>query len=196
MSAGDTAYRVEALGPATWDAYAALLERHNGVFGGCWCTWFHTMVADKPREAGKNRELKEERVHRGTSHAAVVLKGDEAVAWAQYGPPVELPNVYHRKELVESGDPAPDWRITCMFVGKGHRRQGLLRVALQGALDLIAQAGGGVVEAYPHETTPGKRQSVLYSGTRAMFEDAGFAFIRPKGKNNTVMRRVVPSARG
>ena len=111
MSAGDTAYRVEALGPATWDAYAALLERHNGVFGGCWCTWFHTMVADKPREAGKNRELKEERVHRGTSHAAVVLKGDEAVAWAQYGPPVELPNVYHRKELEESGDPAPDWRI-------------------------------------------------------------------------------------
>jgi hypothetical protein len=37
---------------------------------------------------------------------------------------------------------------------------------------------------------------VLYSGTRAMFEDVGFAFIRPKGKNNTVMRRVVPSATG
>ena len=37
---------------------------------------------------------------------------------------------------------------------------------------------------------------MLYSGTRAMFEDAGFAFIRPKGKNNPVMRRVVPSARG
>lgn len=37
---------------------------------------------------------------------------------------------------------------------------------------------------------------MLYSGTRAMFEDAGFAFIRPKGKNNTVMRRVVPSATG
>ena len=31
-------YRVKALTPQTWDAYARLMERHNGVFGGCWCT--------------------------------------------------------------------------------------------------------------------------------------------------------------
>ncbi|MGS0685551.1 hypothetical protein ACVBEQ_10460 [Nakamurella sp. GG22] len=34
-------YRIEPLGPGTWDAYAGLAERHNGVCGGCWCTWFH-----------------------------------------------------------------------------------------------------------------------------------------------------------
>jgi hypothetical protein len=27
--------RIEPLGPDTWDAYAALIERHNGIFGGC-----------------------------------------------------------------------------------------------------------------------------------------------------------------
>lgn len=183
---------VKPLDASTWEAYAALLERHNGVFGGCWCTWFHTMRTEKTRDAEDNRTLKERRVRAGTSHAAVVFDGDEAIAWAQYGPPSELPNVYHRKELEESGDPLPDWRITCMFVGKGYRRQGVLRVALHGAIDLIAQAGGGVVEGYPHETAPGRRQSVLYSGTRAMFEDAGFHFVRPKGSKNTVMRRTVP----
>ena len=65
-------------------------------------------------------------------------------------------------------------------------------VALRGALDLIAQAGGGVVEAYPQDTQ-GKKisASFLYSATRSVFEKAGFSYDRPKGKNHCVMRRTV-----
>ena len=37
----DAAYRIEALTPQTWPAFEALVARHNGIFGGCWCTWFH-----------------------------------------------------------------------------------------------------------------------------------------------------------
>jgi hypothetical protein len=29
---------VRALTPETWDAFADLVERHNGIFGGSWCT--------------------------------------------------------------------------------------------------------------------------------------------------------------
>ena len=64
-------------------------------------------------------------------------------------------------------------------------------VALQGALDLISEAGGGVVEGYPHDTQ-GKTKSVLYNGTRTLFERAGFTFVRSKGTGNCVMRRTVP----
>lgn len=188
-------YTVAVLDERTWPAYAALLERHNGVFGGCWCTWFHTMPAEKTRVAADNRALREERVLAGTSRAAVVFSGEEAVAWAQFGTPAELPNIYHRQEVEAFGDPLPDWRITCMFVGKGYRKHGLLRVAAQGAIELIAAAGGGLVEVYPHETEPGKRQSVLYSGTRTMFEDLGFEYVRPKGLKNCIMRLVVAPGR-
>lgn len=68
-------------------------------------------------------------------------------------------------------------------------------VALRGALDLIAQAGGGVVEAYSQDTQ-GKKisASFLYNGTRALFEGAGFRYQRPKGKNHTVMRTTVGPA--
>jgi len=44
-------YRVEPLGPRTWDAYADLAERHNGVWGGCWCTWFHAYPDPPERKA-------------------------------------------------------------------------------------------------------------------------------------------------
>ena len=51
---------------------------------------------------------------------------------------------------------------------------------------------GGLVEGYPQDT-PGKKvnPSFLYNGTRHMYEEAGFTYDRPKGKNHCVMTRVV-----
>lgn len=125
----------------------------------------------------------------------MVFDGDEAVAWCQFGTPAELPNIYHRKQYLEEAQALPDFRITCILVDRRYRRNGLSMLALQGALDLIAGLGGGIVEGYPHDTA-GKRQSVLYSGTRSLFERAGFHFDRPKGAKNTVMVRVVEAAEG
>ncbi len=89
---------VRALSPETWDAFADLVERHNGVFGGCWCTYFQTMHDEKTFDAGSNRELKERLVREGRAHAALVFDGDVAVGWAEFGSCAELPNIYHRKQ--------------------------------------------------------------------------------------------------
>jgi hypothetical protein len=34
-------YTVKALDQSTWTAFAVLVERNNGIFGGCWCLGFH-----------------------------------------------------------------------------------------------------------------------------------------------------------
>ena len=129
-------------------------------------------------------------VDEGRAHAALVFDGDDAVAWCEYGAPAELPNIYHRKDYEAGLETLPDYRITCIFVDKAHRRRGLTTLALRGALSLISQAGGGVVEGYPHDTD-GKRVSVLYNGTRSLFEQAGFSYVRAKGSRNCVMRTEV-----
>lgn len=183
-------YVVRALAPDTWAAYAAMMERHNGVFGGCWCTWFHTMSSEKTYDARSNRDLKHRLVEEGRAHAALVFAGEDAVAWAQYGTVAELPNMKHRAQYDAEADLVPDYRITCLFVGKGHRRAGVSAIALRGAVGLIAAAGGGLVEGYPHDND-GQRKAVLYNGTRALFEREGFAYVRPKGQGNCVMRRTV-----
>lgn len=188
-------YTVKPLDAVTWDAFAQLAERHNGVWGGCWCTWFHTAHGEKTFDAEDNRALKERLVREGRAHAALVFDGDEAVGWCEYGTPEELPNIYHRKEYEAGLTRLPDYRLTCFFVDKRYRRKGVAAVALDGALDLIAQAGGGVVEAYPHDTE-GKKLSAsfLYNATRSMFEQAGFGYERPKGKKNCVMSKTVPAS--
>ena len=185
-------YVIKPLDTSTWDAFARLLERHNGVFGGCWCTYFHTFHGEKTFNAEDNRALKKRLVEDGRAHAALVFDGDEAVAWAQYGSPDELPNIQHRKEYEATSTEVPDYRITCIFVDKKHRKNGVTAIALGGAVDLIAKAGGGVVEGYPHDTDDGRKVSVLYNATRSLYERAGFTYVASKGLRNCIMRRVVP----
>ena len=199
MTAAESAerYPIRPLSVQTWEAYAALAEKHNGVWGGCFCTWFHPRRKDEGIadvvEAG--RPYKELLVREGRAHAALVFDGEAAVAWCQYGTPEELPNIYHRREYLAGLEQPPDYRLTCFFVDRDYRRQGLALVALQGALELIAQQGGGVVEGYPQDT-PGKKTSAsfLYSATRTVFERAGFEYERKKGTKNCVMRTTVAAA--
>jgi len=190
---------IRPLATDTWPAFADLAARHNGVFGGCWCTWFHTLSRDKGRTDESNHDLKCRLVEEGRAHAALVFHGDEAVAWAEYGPPEELPNIHHRQEYEGGLVSPPDYRITCIFVDRRYRRRGVAALALRGALDLIAEAGGGVVEGYPHDMSKqpeGKKMSssFLYNGTRNMYEEAGFTFERPKGQKNCVMTRTIAPA--
>ena len=86
-----TALRVAELDGTTWPAYAALIERHHGIWSGCWCTWFHGDEGKDGTEAG-NRALKERLVRAGGAHAALVVDGDICIGWCQYGSPAELPN--------------------------------------------------------------------------------------------------------
>jgi GNAT superfamily N-acetyltransferase len=185
-------YTVRALGPDTWDAFAALAEKHNGVWGGCWCTWFHGECAAKGSGAAGSRELKQSLVRAGRAHAALVYDGDVAVGWCEYGSPEELPNIYHRKQVEADDYELPEYRLTCLFIDRDHRRKGVATAAVRGALSLIARAGGGVVEAYPQDTQGAKvSASFLYNGTRSLFEKAGFDYQRAKGKNHTVMRTTI-----
>lgn len=187
-------FTIEPLEPRTWSAFAQLAERHNGVWGGCWCVWFHPECAE--RKTLGNRGYKEQLVEQGRAHAALVFDGDAAVAWCEYGPVEELPNIYHRKEYEAHSARTPDYRLTCLFVDRPYRRKGVAAVAVRGALALIGRAGGGLVEAYPQDVVPGTKVSAsfLYNGTRTLFEQVGFGYDRRKGKNHCVMSTVVPPA--
>ena len=191
-----TAHVIKPLTLETFPAWRALAEKHNGVWGGCFCSYFHSDTAETVKSDYDRVTFKQRLVGEGIAHAALVFDGDTAIAWCEYGSPEELPNIYHRKQYdAGEANPAP-WRITCFFVDRDHRRSGVAFEALAGALELIAASGGGEVVSFPNELVPDKKtsSSFLHNGTRAMFEKAGFAFERHIGKSKTVMRRTVASS--
>jgi hypothetical protein len=63
---------------------------------------------------------------------------------------------------------------------------------LEGALDQIARAGGGLVEAIP-EVTTGRQAAgrFLFRATVGLFDDDGFTRSRQVGKHAWVVSRVV-----
>jgi GNAT superfamily N-acetyltransferase len=190
-------YVIKALSSETWPAFDDLVVRHGGIFGGCWCIWFHPDGPERGQGAEANRALKKQYVVDGAAHAALVMDGDEAIAWAEYGTPTELPTLHHRKQYDREKEGDPDYRITCVFVDRRHRRLGVTELAIRGALDQIAASGGGVVESYPHdlsEQTKKMSSSFLYNGTRRLYERLGFTYVRPKGLKNCVMTIEVPPA--
>lgn len=192
-----TGFQVRALDETTWADFARLVERHNGVWGGCWCMGFHAEGVGRATTAAQNRSAKERRAREGRAHAALVYDGSTCVGWCQFGPTEELPRIKHRRAYVEGLSTLPDWRITCFFVDRAYRRRGVASAALEGALDEIARLGGGTVESYP-EDVDGRSisASFLHNGTVAMFEKYGFARIRRLGKHHWVVARIVPRVTG
>lgn len=185
---------VVALGPETWDLFSELVERNNGVYGGCWCIGYHPECGQVPRSA--HQEVKRARVMDDAAHAALVVDTDGLCqAWAQYGPPDELAGIKHKREYLKVPPPTPDWRLTCVYVDPRHRGQGLAREAITGALGLIAAAGGGSVEAIS-ETTDGRTAQgrFLFTATAELLEDLGFERVRQVGKHAWILTREVTPA--
>ncbi len=187
---GESTYTVKPLDEATWDAFAALVERNNGVFGGCWCMGFHPEGVGKETTAELNRKRKLERVQAGTAHAALVFDGDDCVGWCQFGVPGEVPRIKSRAAYEKGVTTLPAWRIACCYVGKGHRRQGVATAALAGAIDLIATLGGGTVEGYP-EDADSVPAGFLFNGALSTYEKIGFVRNRKIGKHRWVVTRLV-----
>jgi GNAT superfamily N-acetyltransferase len=182
----ESTFDVRPLDESTWSAFAALVERNNGIFGGCWCMGFHPEGVGKDTTAELNRERKLERVQAGTAHAALVFRGEDCLGWCQFGRPAELPRIKSRAAY-EKGQPVPpDWRIACNYVGKGNRRQGVATAALAGALDLIASLGGGTVEGFP-EAAESVPAGFLYNGALSTYERLGFTRARKIGKHRWVV---------
>jgi hypothetical protein len=184
-------YTVKALDASTWDAFVALVEVNGGIFGGCWCMGFHPDF-DRGRPT-VNRRRKRQRVRSGTTHAALVFDGADCVGWCQFGAPDELPRIKGRAAYEKGRTTSPDWRIACNFVGKGHRRQGVATAALAGALDRIAELGGGSVEGYP-EDARSVPAGFLFNGSLSTYEQLGFVRDRKIGKHRWVVAKLVEPA--
>jgi len=183
-------FRIRKLGSETWPDFERIVEKHNGVWGGCWCVAFHLKRSEETQWTGKHRALKEKLVRANQSHAALVYDGADVVGWCQFGPPVELPG--RMSGYGKLDEAPPDWRITCFFVDRDHRREGIAKAALEGALRIIATKGGGTVDGYPIDTR-GKpySSSFLWGGTEAMFAELGFRPLGALGTSKWMMRKVV-----
>lgn len=185
-------YTLAPLDVTTWPAFAELVERNGGIYGGCWCMAFHPEGVGKATPE-QNRDRKLRRVEEATAHAALVLDQGTCLGWVQFGAPEELPRIKSRAVYERTAHVGPDWRIGCCYVGKGHRRHGVFAAGLAGALGMIADHGGGTVEGYPEDVATAST-GFLFNGALSTYERLGFVRDRKIGKHRWVVTKHVDAA--
>jgi hypothetical protein len=89
------AHVIKALTLETFPAWLALAEKHNGVWGGRYCSYFHGDTEEAVKDDYDRATFKQRLENEGVAHAALVFDGDDAIAWCEFGSPDELPHIYH-----------------------------------------------------------------------------------------------------
>lgn len=181
---------VASVAPDTWDELRTVFGE-RGDPSGCWCQWFK-LTGAQFRETG--REEKAELLHASVdagSPGVIARLGGEPVGWAAVEPFSAYPGL-RRSPITKRlpGDPDDPWAVTCFVVRLDHRKRGVARALLGGAVEHAAGRGAEVVEGYPVD--PGVRPSLSaaerYHGTVSLFESAGFAVVRRPSATRAIMR--------
>jgi GNAT superfamily N-acetyltransferase len=168
--------------PLTPDQWAALenLFGENGACNGCWCMYWRIGSAYRRRPREQNKAAFREVVQRGPPPGLLAFDRDVAVGWCQLTPRAALPWL-DRPWRLRRVDDLPVWSLSCLYVRKGHRRQGVTTALIAAALQAAKRANAPALEAYPFDADV----SPSASGT-------GYASTFARAEFRTVARRAPP----
>src|SRR5262249_2139253 len=136
------------------------------------------------REANKQALRK---IVRAGSPGLLAFEGDLAVGWCQLTPRDSLPWL-DRMSWFQRVDTLPVWSISCFFVRKGYRRQGVVTQLIPAALKAAKRARAPALEAYPIDTGIPNSTSNIFTGTVSAFAGAGFREVARRASARPIMR--------
>jgi GNAT superfamily N-acetyltransferase len=120
------------------------------------------------------------------SYAKLLLEGDEALAYAQFGPLSAYPRAQRTRELYPRLPDSPlPAVITCIATTPAARGRGLAAMLVDAVCDDLASRGFAAVETYPEI---GARLDATSAATPAFWEGLGFTIAAPDDRF-PVMRR-------
>jgi len=163
----------------------------RGACGGCWCMFWKLRGKAYHENTGEPaRQMQKSIVEEGTVPGLLAFDGDEPVGWIAVEPRSAYPKLAHSR-ILKPVDEADVWSVTCFFVAKQVRRQGLTVELLKAAVDYVSQQGGHIVEGYPVETKEHMPAAFIYTGTAAAFQKAGFVEVERRSEKRPIMRYTI-----
>jgi GNAT superfamily N-acetyltransferase len=183
------------LSPATWPALADLFAA-GGDPRWCWCQYWRRPGANWTNTTpSENRADLEALVGADPAPGLVAMRDGVAVGWVGLGPREAFPRLGRSRTLPQLPGEAV-WVINCFVVARQERGRGVGDALLTAAVEYARDHGARVVEGFPVETGGVRMPSAgAYTGTRGMFDRAGFVEAAPTtskaagGRPRVVMRR-------
>jgi GNAT superfamily N-acetyltransferase len=148
---------------------------------------------DAGKGTGNKRALKKI-VTANREPGLIAYEGNEPIAWCAVAPRQDYVAL-ERSRILKPIDDEQVWSISCLFIKKSFRRQGVSAHLLRAAVEFAAQRGAKIVEGYPVEPSmENMPDPFLWHGTPSAFRAAGFAEALRRSKSRPIMRFKVKSA--
>ena len=113
---------------------------------------------------------------------------DEPIGWCAVAPREEYIRLENSKVLKRIDD-KPVWSISCFFIDKKFRRQGISIELIKAAIKFCKSKGVKIIEAYP--TVPYSKDipaAFAWTGIPSAFEKAGFVEVEKRSRTRPMMR--------
>lgn len=177
---------IHPLTPDLWQALEDLFGT-RGACNGCWCMYWRIGSEYHKRDRQKNRSAFRRIVKQGPPPGLLAFDGERAVGWCQLTPRDDLLWL-SRNRTLERVDDVPVWSISCFYVRRGYRRQGVMTALIDAALKTARRANVPGVEAYPVDTMQPGSTSNDFTGTASAFQRAGFKTVARRKPSRPIMR--------
>lgn len=176
------AWETHPLTPERFDDFADVVNPNRRPTH-CWCVTHRLgqkdigALAGRPAAADGAREAAMRALcARDVPPGVVTYDDGRPVGWCNIGPRADIPRLVTSR-LMRPVDDVPVWSIVCLVVRGGHRKRGVARRVIEGAVDWARSNGAPAVEAYPVDP-PGRMDTTMaFVGVRSMFEPVGFEVV-------------------
>lgn len=163
-----TEIEIKPVDPERWDDFEALFDGPGGP-KSCWCMIWRSYARDgETTDKAARKHGMRERILRGDPVGLLGYDGGTPIGWCSIAPRRSFKSSLdgNRQEQSEGL-----WCLTCLFVKRSHRGEGLSDRMIDAALHYARTQGGVRVEAFPVEPNS---PSYRFCGFTPQFRRLGF----------------------
>ncbi|MEO5570145.1 MAG: GNAT family N-acetyltransferase [Bacteroidia bacterium] len=175
------------LDKSRWNDFVKLFGE-RGACGGCWCMNWRLKSSDFEKMKGeKNKKEIQKVVNSGEPVGVIGYINDEPVAWCAVAPREKFLRLENSRVLKRI-DELPVWSVTCFFINKKFRRQGVSVQMLIGVIDYCKKQKVKSIKAYPQELKKDLPDVFVRTGIASSFIKAGFKEAARNSETRPIMR--------
>lgn len=179
--------KIAPLSADNWNDFEALFGA-KGACGGCWCMYWRLHNADFNRMKGEQNKLAMHMLVQAKEVVGFLAYIDKhAVGWISVSPRQAFVRLDTSRTLKPIDD-KPVHTLSCFFIQKQHRRNGLSVEILKLVIAHSRKSNVKILEAYPvtpkNKTMP---DAFAWTGLENSFIKAGFKIVaRPSAARSIV----------